>query len=135
MIWNAVFSLWILLALHVGWKSAMIYKFEACLIRMKSSCSIFSYYQIFYFFGLNLIKLKGRIHQFWSKFEEGGPYSPDPRNTDATWSIFYTKVHLYHRSKKKKKIFWCHPKNPSKKLKKWKKRSFSGLFLRGFWLS
>ena len=50
--------------------------------------------------------------------KEGGPYSPDPRNTDATWSIFYTKVHLYHRSKKKKNFFWCHPKNPSKKLKK-----------------
>ena len=33
---------------------------------------------------------------------------------------------------KKKKNFWGHPKNPSKKLKKLKKRSFSGLFLRGF---
>ena len=57
---------------------------------------------------------------FYSKFtvyKEGGPYSPDPRNTDATWSIFYTKVHLCHRSRKKK-FFWCHPKNPSKKLKK-----------------
>ena len=51
------------------------------------------------------------IDTFWvdessgAKLKEGGPYSPDPRNTDATWSIFYTKVHLYHRSKKKKNFF------------------------------
>ena len=55
-----------------------------------------------------------------SRVKEGGPYSPDPRNTDATWSIFYTKVHLCHRSKKKKK-FLVSPKKSVKKVEKVKK--------------